>query len=62
MSLEQNFLNAFVNKWFDLLSYCGSETFDQKEFKRSHDEWAKRWSRLDWEQQGYITEQISKSV
>ena len=43
----------------DLIKYCKSPDFDPKMFKMMHDNYAKAFNRLDWEQQGKIVETIN---
>lgn len=52
-------LDEFVDLYFDLIKYCeDKESFDQKVFKKKQDFYSKKYSRLEQDEQGYITEQI----
>ena len=50
-----------IDEWFHLLVYCQGQP-DRKQFKLMHDAWAKRWARLPYDVQGYITEQIHRRL
>lgn len=57
------YLDQFVDLYFELLSYCeDKDNFNQKEFKKKADYYGKRYSKLEQDEQGYITEQVSKKI
>jgi len=45
--------------YFDLLAYCeAKEGFDAKIFKERHDEYSKKYQKLDQSDQGLIAEHV----
>lgn len=55
-------LDQMVSDWFGLLDFCKSKEFDRVQFRARHDAWARSWSRLAWEHQGYISEMICEGL
>jgi hypothetical protein len=53
-------ITLLFNKWFELIDYCKSSKFDKDIFRLYHDEYAKSWKRLSYEQQGELTEMINE--
>jgi len=49
----------FISKYFNLIKYCEDmSSFDSKIFKQIHDEYSKKYQKLDQADQGLIAEQI----
>lgn len=54
-------LKLFVLEYRKLLNFCNSPNFDMDVFSILHDRYAKAYQKLNYEEQGWITEEICKN-
>lgn len=53
-------MSAFLEKYVALTGYCERPGLDPGVFRLFHDEYAKAWQRLDYQQQGEVAALISQ--
>lgn len=62
MSDNSLYPDWLINEWFDLLAMCRGQEVDRKLFRTLHDQWARRWGRMSFEVQGWVSQQIAAGL